>query len=33
MARFFLERADLAEFEHKVIVGVKKSDKYQGTKE
>ena len=30
MARFFLERADLGEFEHKVTVGVKESDKYRG---
>ena len=33
VARFFLERANLAEFEDKVTVGVKKSDKYRGTKE
>ena len=33
MAGFFWERANLREFEHKITMRVKKSDKYQDTKE
>ena len=33
MAGFFSERATLREFEHKITMGVKKSDKYRDTKE